>query len=353
MAVLNKSFIHKLKNNLIFFIIYSLLFLFICKTFGYIAPFFIGGLLAFIINPISQKLEKKLKINKGISTLFLSILGVGFVIFLASWLVFKGSQELVVFLNNIDINSYTYLNDVINNWMNNVTNYIDYIEGLSNDSINVHELVSKYGDNLASLAKSLLSKTIDIATSIPTIMLIILTLFMSTYFIAKDFDKIGESFLSVFTDETRIKVRRIKTGVVSSIKGYVKAYAILMSMTFIVIWLSFSLFKIPYGLPLGIIGALLDLIPFLGIIVIFVPVIVYYFIMDNYFVSIGITIVFILLSIARQILEPKLVAENVGISPLLTIAAIFIGIQVKGFIGILFFLGLLVMHSILQKVDIL
>ena len=75
--------------------------------------------------------------------------------------------------------------------------------------------------------------------------------------------------------------------------------------------------------------------------------------MDNYFVSIGITIVFILLSIARQILEPKLVAENVGISPLLTIAAIFIGIQVKGFIGILFFLGLLVMHSILQKVDIL
>ena len=353
MAVLNKSFIHKLKNNLIFFIIYSLLFLFICKTFGYIAPFFIGGLLAFIINPISQKLEKKLKINKGISTLFLSILGVAFVIFLASWLVFKGSQELVVFLNNIDSNSYTYLNDVINNWMNNVTNYIDYIEGLSNDSINVHELVSKYGDNLASLAKSLLSKTIDIATSIPTIMLIILTLFMSTYFIAKDFDKIGDSFLSVFTDETRIKVRRIKTGVVSSIKGYVKAYAILMSMTFIVIWLSFSLFKIPYGLPLGIIGALLDLIPFLGIIVIFVPVIVYYFIMDNYFVSIGITIVFILLSIARQILEPKLVAENVGISPLLTIAAIFIGIQVKGFIGILFFLGLLVMHSILQKVDIL
>lgn len=353
MAVLNKSFIHKLKNNLIFFIIYSLLFLFICKTFGYIAPFFIGGLLAFIINPISQKLEKKLKINKGISTLFLSILGVAFVIFLASWLVFKGSQELVVFLNNIDSNSYTYLNDVINNWMNNLTNYIDYIEGLSNNSINVHELVSKYGENLASLAKSLLSKTIDIATSIPTIMLIILTLFMSTYFIAKDFDKIGDSFLSVFTDETRIKVRRIKTGVVSSIKGYVKAYAILMSMTFIVIWLSFSLFKIPYGLPLGIIGALLDLIPFLGIIVIFVPVIVYYFIMDNYFVSIGITIVFILLSIARQILEPKLVAENVGISPLLTIAAIFIGIQVKGFIGILFFLGLLVMHSILQKVDIL
>ena len=102
-----------------------------------------------------------------------------------------------------------------------------------------------------------------------------------------------------------------------------------------------------------IIGALLDLIPFLGIIVIFVPVIVYYFWMENYFVSIGIAIVFIALSILRQILEPKLVSANVGISPLMTIIAIFVGIQVAGVLGIIFCLGLLVMHDILKKVEIL
>lgn len=129
--------------------------------------------------------------------------------------------------------------------------------------------------------------------------------------------------------------------------------AILMSITFLVIWISFTVFKIPYGLPLGIIGALLDLIPFLGIIVIFVPVIVYYFWMENYFVSIGIAIVFIALSILRQILEPKLVSANVGISPLMTIIAIFVGIQVAGVLGIIFCLGLLVMHDILKKVEIL
>lgn len=353
MAVLNKSFIEKLKNNIIFFIIYSVLFFIICKTFGYIAPFFIGGLLAIIINPISQRLERKFKINKGISTLFLSILGVAFVIFIATWLIFKGSQELVIFLNNIDTNRYSYINDMLNNFMNNIDYYINYLDGLSNNSINVQELMTNYGDSIANIAKSLLSKTIDLATSIPTIMILILTLFMSTYFIAKDIDNIENKFYSIFTDETRIKVRRVRYEIGSSIKGYIRAYTILMSMTFLVIWISFSLFRIPYGLPLGIIGALLDLIPFLGIIVIFVPVIVYYFIVDNYFVSIGITIVFIALSIVRQILEPKLVASNVGINPLLTIIAIFIGLQVKGVLGILFCLGLLVMHTILQKVDIL
>lgn len=353
MSVLNKNFKQKLKNNIIFFIIYSLLFIFLCKTFGYIAPFFIGGLLAFIINPISEKLEKKLKVNKGILTLFLSILGVAFVIFIASFLIIKGTHQLVAFLNSIDGNSYSYFNSMINDWINNLDKYIDYIESVSNNSINVQELVSTYGQNFVNLAKAMLSKTIDFATSIPTLILIVITLFMSTYFIAKDFDKIENSFLSIFTDETRVKVRRVKTEIVYSVVGYIKAYTILMSITFLVIWVSFSIFKVPYGLPLGIIGALLDLIPFLGIVVIFIPVIVYYFIIDNYFVSIGISVIFIALSLLRQILEPKLVSANVGISPLLTIIAIFIGVQIKGILGIIFCLGLLVMHDIMKKVDIL
>ena len=151
----------------------------------------------------------------------------------------------------------------------------------------------------------------------------------------------------------RLKVRRVKREILNSIKGYIKAYAILMSITFLVIWISFSIFRVPYGLTLGIIGALLDLIPFLGIVVIFVPVIIYYFVIKNYVVSIGISIVFIALSILRQILEPKLVSANVGISPLMTIIAIFVGIQVAGILGIIFCLGLLVMHDILKKVDIL
>lgn len=349
MPVLNSSFLHKLKNNAIFFIIYSLLFLLIVNTFGYIAPFFIAGLLAIIINPISERLRRKFKINKGISTLFLSLLGVGLVIFLASFLLIKGSQQLVSFLNNIDSNSYSYIGKMINN----LDKYVDYFQGMANKNIDIEGLVANYGKNLADIAKAMLSKIIDLAASLPTVILIIITLFMSTYFIAKDFDKIENGFLSIFTDDTKIKVHRVKSEIMHSIKGYIKAYTILMSITFLVIWLSFYMFKVPYGLPLGIIGALLDLIPFLGIVVIFVPVIIYYFVIENYFVSIGIAIVFIALSILRQILEPKLVSANVGISPLLTIIAIFVGIQVAGVLGIIFCLGLLVMHSILKKVDIL
>ena len=64
------------------------------------------------------------------------------------------------------------------------------------------------------------------------------------------------------------------------------------------------------------------------------------------------TVIFFVLSLIREILEPKLVSVNVGLNPLATLAAIFIGIQVKGIIGVIFCLGLVCMHDILKKVDI-
>ena len=79
----------------------------------------------------------------------------------------------------------------------------------------------------------------------------------------------------------------------------------------------------------------------------------YNLIIENYFISISISIVFLILSITRQILEPKLVSANIGINPLATVIAIFIGLQVNGIIGIVFCLGLVIMHDILKKVEIL
>ena len=74
---------------------------------------------------------------------------------------------------------------------------------------------------------------------------------------------------------------------------------------------------------------------------------------EKYVSAISIGVVFILLSLLRQIIEPKLVSVNIGLSPLVTLAAIFIGVQVRGIIGIVFCLGLAIMHNILNKVEIL
>lgn len=350
MSVLERDFLEKAKNNVIFVLIYTVLFVFIYKTFPYIAPFFIGGIIAFIISPVSEKLKNKFNIDKGVSTLILSFLAVALVITLTSFFVINITKQSMTILNNISDNPQN-INAIMTNIINHISVYIEHFQDISN--FNIDEVVTKYSGNIINILKNLLYSVVNLATSIPYIMIFIITLFISTYFIAKDIDKIENNFYNMFTQTARQKVKGIKKETILSIVGYIKAYTILMGITFVAIWISFSLFKVPYAMPLGIIGAILDLIPFLGIIVIYLPVIAYYFIIKNYFAAVSILVLFIALSLLRQVLEPKLVSVNVGLSPLSTLAAIFIGVQVKGIIGIIFCLGLVCMRDILKKVDIL
>ena len=350
MSILNKEFLEKLKMNIIFVFTYSIFFILIYKTFPYVSPFLIGGIIAFIINPISQKLKNKFHIDKGISTLILSFLAVAIVTTISSFLIMSGIKHLMYFLNNIS-NDSNSLNDIVSNLLNQATTYIEYFQDIY--KFDTEQMITRYSTQIIELAKSLLASIINLATSIPYIVIFVITLFISTYFIAKDIDKFEYKFYEMFTDGAKRKVSNIKKEIVLSLIGYVKAYTILMGITFIAIWGSFSLFGVQYGFILGLIGALLDLIPFLGIMVIFIPIIIYYFIVENYFVAISISTVFVALSLLRQVLEPKLVSINIGLSPLLTVAAIFIGVQVKGIVGIIFCLGLVIMHDILKKVEIL
>lgn len=350
MYIIDRNFLNKAKYNAIFFAIYSLTFILVYKTFPYVAPFFIGGVIAFIINPISQKLKYKFHIDKGFSTLVLSFMAVAIVITISTILVMTGAKQLMQFLNHIAINP-SKLTDLIIDFISKANIYIEHFQDVANFSI--EEMVTKYSSEIMGLAKGLLTSIISLATSIPYIVIFIVTLFISTYFIARDIEKFENGFYNIFTDGARRKVKNIKKEAILSVIGYIKAYTILIGITFMTIWGSFSLFGVPYAFILAVLGSLLDLIPFLGIMIIYVPVIIYYFLIKNYFVSISISIIFLTLSLLRQVLEPKLVSVNIGLNPLATMAAIFIGVQIKGLIGIVFCLGLVGMHQILKKVDIL
>jgi sporulation integral membrane protein YtvI len=255
----------------------------------------------------------------------------------------------MLFINNASTGAHVF--DLAETVLDKANMIISDLNSVTN--INLMDITSKFSGNLMNMTKGLLTNIINLATSIPYIAMFTATLFVATYFISRDLDSIENAFYSMFTEQVRSQVFDVKAEVGVSIFGYVKAYLILMSITGCAIFISFVIFGLPYGIMVGIIGALLDLIPFLGIISIYLPIIVYYIVMKNYFVAIGMGVVFLLISLLRQIIEPKLLSVNIGMHPLSILAAIFIGIQLKGVIGIFFCLGLVVFHNILKKVSIL
>lgn len=350
MNVLNKSYYKYFKKNIIFIIAYTIVFILISNTFRYTAPFLIGGAIALLINPISTKLKSKFNINKGVSTIILSFLAVMAFIAVVGLIIMNSIDNILEIIQNLP-NSYEYFNKLIQELNFNINNYLQQHKNIP--SINVEGIVSKYAKEMVTILDTSVDSMVKIVSSIPYIVIFILTLFMSTYFIAKDIDKIEGKFYNMFTEPTKSKVRNVKKEMLKSAIGYIKAYTILMGITFIITYLSFKIFKIPYTLLLSLVAAILDLVPFLGIVIIYLPIIIYYFMINSKGLAICIAVVFLLLSILREVLEPKLVSVNIGISPLAALGAIFIGVQVNGIVGIVFFLGLIVMHRIFRKVHII
>jgi predicted PurR-regulated permease PerM len=97
----------------------------------------------------------------------------------------------------------------------------------------------------------------------------------------------------------------------------------------------------------------LDLLPVLGIPLVYIPLAIMNVLSKNYVTGFGILILYAIVFFVRQIIEPKIMSTSLGLNPLAVLAAIFIGIQAGGIIGMLFCMFLVVFYEIFRKVDVL
>jgi sporulation integral membrane protein YtvI len=136
--------------------------------------------------------------------------------------------------------------------------------------------------------------------------------------------------------------------------NYLLSYLLIIGITFIETIIVFSIFKVKYAFILSVICAIADILPILGIGAVYIPLaVIYFFLIKSYVTAFGIIISYILVSVIRQIIEPKIVSSSLGIHPVAALAALFIGLKANGLSGIFFCMFLVVFYNILKRVDIL
>lgn len=123
--------------------------------------------------------------------------------------------------------------------------------------------------------------------------------------------------------------------VIQSIHGFVKAQFFLITINAAICMGAFSLLGIPYVFILGATIAIFDLLPILGSGTLLVPMVVWYFLIGNPFTAIMLSLLYIVLVIVRQIIEPKLLSANLGIHPIVAILSLFLGLKLFGAIGLI------------------
>lgn len=351
-------FLKKSVKIIIFLVIYTLLFVTFFSTLKYTIPFVLGFLISRVVTPLNKYLKRKLpfskKVSSVISALISTILVFGVLLSIVSFSLYKIIDELRMFITSLpDIDTlltsaekFTGDLGIFQNLIDFKTFDLNFVQKLSNQLLSV-------ASSALNVTKFIMNKLASIAVGLPSLIAVGFITFLSTYFFSKDMPNIERRMLSIFTSSGRVKARRIMRESKSMLGSYLKSYLYLMSLTFVETLVGLTILNVNYSILISLITSVVDLMPVLGVGSIYIPMAVYFYFQGKTTVTIGLVIMFVVVSVVRQIAEPKLVSTSVGIHPLLIIASLFVGLKSFGIIGILYFISTVLFYKILQKVDIL
>lgn len=204
-----------------------------------------------------------------------------------------------------------------------------------------------------------LTSVVSTAMQIPTVLLHILITIIMTCFLTADFDKVT-SFMAAQLSKKRLNdVLRAKHLLKTSFLKILKAYGIIIIITFVEMLIGLfvlkliGIYKSNYIVIIAAVTAIVDIFPVLGTGTIIFPWAAYSLITGNYPLAIGLVVIYAVMAVIRQIVEPKLVAGQLGLPPFMTIIGMFLGLKLFGFIGMLIMPLLIIMLKLLNDEGII
>ncbi len=207
-------------------------------------------------------------------------------------------------------------------------------------------LASKALNALASKLVEMLGSAIR-ATPSALIGGIMTVLFI--YYASIDFESIISGARSYLPPRVKNKLSNLEQASRRVVKGYIRAYAIIFALTFAQLLVGLLIICPSYALLGALIIAAVDILPVFGAGLVLIPWGVASIISGEWFVGVGLLVLYLTVTVVRQIAEPRILGESMGVPPLLTLCALFVGYRLFGFAG--FFLAPLVVLIIFEGVS--
>lgn len=313
---------------------------------GAAVPFIIALIIAAAISSPANKIAKK----TGLSPRAVSaVLVIAFFLMIASLLslaVYRLVSEVGDLLEKLTENpeAVSQTLDTLVAKIQNVGNKFGFLkhvsgsEALQKLGIDVNTIIHEALSSLmSSLTSTIPAAAVGIATKLPEALLFIVVLLLSSYYFCADKDKISATLTSVLPEKWAKKLPNVKEKLTQTLKGYLKAYLSIMLLTFCEVFLGLTILRVEYAFLISAIVAVVDILPVLGTGTILVPWAVFSFISSDPKMGIGLLVLYAVVLIVRQLIEPKIVGNTLGLHPLATLASIYVGIKLLGIAGI--FLG--------------
>ena len=331
----------KRKRFLINFAFFALIFALSVALVRYalpaLFPFVVAFIVTVILRPLVRFLHNKLKLSSRVLSVVLVILFYGTIGVIVIWLLVEivsfaaeKVKDLPAFFQNQIRPFLVTLFDEIQELLHN----FDPEMALDFDNM-ANSLISTIGSTIMSFSGQLVGKLTGIAVSVPSFLLNIVIMVVATIFLLVDFESILTFIKRQLPDKTNDLLYNIGTHLGKVLKKYILSYSLIMLITFAEIFAGLSIIGVQYAALLAALIAIFDILPVVGSGLILVPWAIISLIIGDLGIGIGLFILWTVVCIVRQIIEPKIVGDSVGMHPFLTLFAMLAGNFIYGGIGIL------------------
>ncbi|MBH1941887.1 sporulation integral membrane protein YtvI [Mobilitalea sibirica] len=312
-----------------------------------ILPFLVAYFLAWIIRPLTEFLYRRLKLPRVVGGTFSLLVLVGLVGTGCYYLCNALIKQAITLVKNIPV----YFG-ILAGKLDYLCKGCDELFGLAKGTIR-----SMVDDNMSSMLNhmktsimpDITQQTITVAVGLVSAVGIILIILIATVLIVKDLPDFHKRYESnaLYKDVHAITSKLSEAGI-----AWLRTQAIIMSIVAVICVLGLTLLKNEYALLLGIGIAFMDALPILGSGIVFIPWIIIMLISGNIYAAAILATIYLIAQIVREVLEPKLIGNRIGVKPLFTLIAMYIGLNLFSIAGfILGPVGLIMIITIVKVVN--
>lgn len=301
-------------------------------------PFIVGWIIALIANPLVHLLEHRVKIVRKHGSAIVIVLTLAIVISLLYFIFYVLIKQGISFAHNFP-EMYATVSDTVQGFLNTFREKYSILPAHSRDVIDM--VVNGIGDFINRFIRGVSDANLTISNAgmivksmAEGLLMTIITILLS-YFLTAEHDNIVKAVSRKMPNSIKQGYDLIIGNMMSALGGYFKAQFKIMCFVFIILLVGLLILGVDYAVLFALIIAVVDFLPVLGAGAIIWPWCVYELLTGHYIMAIVLFALYLVCQAVRQFLQPKMVADSIGLSPLATIFYMFIGYRFLGVIGMI------------------
>ena len=306
------------------------------RALVFLSPFVAGWIIALIAGPLVRFFEEKVKLKRKIGSAFVIIAVIALVV-LVLYIIFVQLFEQVKGLAGALPEMLEKAEADFNSIGNNLNALLAKLPGdiqlkLDDNAIKLDEYM---GEFLSRFGSPTIEAAGNFAKQLPAVFIGLIMALLSSYFFVAERQQINEWFREHMPSSILLRYRMICDSLLKSVGGYLKAQLKIEVWMYFLLLIGLGILRVNYFAVIALVIAFLDFLPFLGTGTVLIPWAIIEFFNRQFYMGVALLVLYFVSQLVRQLIQPKIVGDSMGLPPLLTLILLYIGFRAGGVSGMI------------------